>query len=84
MKNKKLETQLDLNKNQILKLIETYISKNDPNELFEFMLNTLMESERSTFLESTQYEGNKGNGHRPVKRVGMRNKLKLIIPELSH
>ena len=77
MKNKKQEPQLDLNKNQILKLIETYISKNDPNELFEFMLNTLMESERSTFLEPTQY---KGNGYRPVKRVGMSNKLKFLIP----
>ncbi len=80
MKNKKLEPQLDLNKNQVLKLIKTYLLKNDPNELFEFMLNTLMESERSTFLEETQYKGNKGNGYRPVKRLGMGNKLELLIP----
>lgn len=80
MKNNKLEPQLDLNKNQVLKLMETYLSKNDPNELFEFMLNTLMKSERSAFLEENQYQGNKGSGHRSVKRLGMGNKLKLLIP----
>ena len=80
MKNKNLEPQLDLNQSQVLKLIENYISQNNPNQLFEFMLNTLMESERSVFLEQTQYEGNKGNGYRSVKRLGMGNKLKLLIP----
>jgi transposase-like protein len=80
MNNNKLEPQLDLNKNQVLKLIETYLLKNDPNELFQHMLNTLMQSERSAFLEENPNPNNKGNGYRPVKKLGMHSKLKLLIP----
>ena len=80
MNNNKLEPQLDLNKNQVLKLIETYILKNDPNELFEHMLNTLMKSERSAFLEENPDPNNKGNGYRSLKRLGIHSKLKLLIP----
>ncbi len=80
MKYNKPEPQLDLSKNQVLKLIETYVSKYDPNELFAHMLNTLMQSERSAYLEENPHLGNKGNGYRPVKRIGMHGQLKLLIP----
>lgn len=80
MKNNKLEPQLDLNKTQVLKLIETYLSKNNPNELFEHMLNTLMKSERTAYLAENPHPENKGNGYRGVQKPGINGKLKLLIP----
>lgn len=78
--NSKLEPQLDLNKNQVLKLIESYVLKNDPNELFVHILNSLMKAERTDFLEQKANPKNKGNGYRTVKKAGMFGQLELLIP----
>ena len=64
----------------MLKLIESYVLKNDPNELFVHILNSLMKAERTDFLEQKADAKNKGNGYRTVKKAGMFGQLELLIP----
>jgi len=62
MNTKSLEPALNLNKEQANKLIQSYIEKNDPNEIFEMIINALMKSERSEFLRNQEEPNNKANG----------------------
>ncbi len=73
------ENQLELTKSQVLNLIESFVSKNDPNELFAHMLNILMKSERNAFLEKNK-DNNKGNGYRTIKKIGMHSQVTLQVP----
>jgi len=72
-------TELKLDKKQIQQVINTtLLQEKGLNDLFEMMVNGLMYSERSTFLE--QQEGNKGNGYRKASRSGIGSKLELSVP----
>lgn len=72
-------TELKLDKKQIQQVINTtLLQEKGLNDLFEMMINGLMLSERTTFLE--QQEGNKGNGYRKANRSGIGSKLELSIP----
>ena len=80
MNTKSLEPALNLNKEQANKLIQSYIEKNDPNEIFEMIINALMKSERSEFLRNQEEPNNKANGYRPRTKIGMKRSLALSIP----
>jgi len=81
MKEKTQETELKLSKTQVQNVINDHIQKEDGlNDLFTMMINGLMLSERKTFLEEENIEGNKGNGYRQAKRSGIGSGLKLHIP----
>lgn len=56
------------------------IQENGLNDLFSIVVNGLMFSERSTFLESEHGNGNKGNGYRKASRSGIGSRLELNIP----
>jgi len=74
-----MENQLKLTKQQLNVAIEQHLkSDNGLNDLFELMLNGLMLSERSQFLNHSKF--NKGNGYRSVKKPGLGRQMELRIP----
>ena len=81
METLKQETELKLSKTQLQNIINNHIEEDQGlNELFAMMVNGLMLSERSTFLDQNQKEQNKGNGYRYAHRSGIGSKLQLKIP----
>lgn len=81
MEIKKQETGLKLSKIQLQNIINSHIQEEHGlNELFAMMVNGLMLSERSSFLDTDQAEPNKGNGYRHATRSGIGSKLQLKIP----
>ena len=81
MKELKQETELKLSKNQLQSIINSHIQEDGGlNDLFTMMVNGLMLSERSIFLEENNKVQNKGNGYRYASRSGIGSKLQLKIP----
>jgi len=61
-------------------IINEYLNKeNSLNELFSMLVNSLMISERSDFLDRYG-AGNKGNGYRQVQKAGIGSGLQLQVP----
>ena len=76
-----LMSQLTLNQPQIQAALNEFINQpSGMNRLFEMVLNTLMKSERSLFLEDAQQQANKANGYRPINGIGFGERLALNIP----
>jgi len=81
MEIQKQETELKLSKSQLQNVINSHIKEEHGlNELFAMMVNGLMLSERSAFLDTAQAGSNKGNGYRHASRSGIGSKLQLKIP----
>ena len=82
MKEIKEETKLKITKNQLQSIVNSHIQEtNGLNELFNMVVNGLMLSERSTFLDTeTNNSSNKGNGYRYASKSGIGSKLSLKIP----
>jgi len=81
MEEKKQETELKLNKSQLQTVINDQLSQEKGlNDLFSMLVNGLMLSERSAYLDSDEGDENKGNGYRQIKRSGIGSKLELSIP----
>jgi len=81
MEENKQETELKLSKSQLQTVINDQLSKEKGlNDLFSMLVNGLMLSERSAYLDSTEGNANKGNGYRQITRSGIGSKLELSIP----
>lgn len=71
---------MNLSKLQTEEVLKDFISKeNGLNDVLEMVLNSLMKSERDSFLLS-ESDGNKGNGYRPGRVFGRGHQLELRIP----
>ncbi len=70
---------MELTKLQTENLLKEFLDKeNGLNDVLEMVINSLMQSERSVFLEENQ--GNKGNGYRTGQVFGRGQQLELKIP----
>ena len=81
MRENNQETKLKLSKIQLQSVINSHLHEDQGlNELFTMLVNGLMLSERSAFLDIDQQKANKGNGYRYASRSGIGSKLQLKIP----
>ena len=81
MRENNQETELKLSKIQLQSVINSHLHEDQGlNELFTMLVNGLMLSERSAFLDIDQQKANKGNGYRYASRSGIGSKLQLKIP----
>lgn len=79
--NQKLKTSLNLTKDQLQTIVNEHIIKeNGINDIYEALINGLMLSERTVFLEKQIGSTNKGNGYRNIIKSGIGSKLELSIP----
>lgn len=70
---------MDLTKLQLLNQMCKHAAKeNGLQDLFEFMIESILVAERNEFL--TANPGNKGNGYRPGSTYGHGRKLEFRIP----
>jgi len=71
---------MNLSKLQTEEVLKQFLSKeNGLNEVLEMFMNSLMYSERESFLKEDQGD-NKGNGFRPGQVYGRGRQLQLRIP----
>ena len=54
------------------------------SKVLEMTLNGLMFAERSEFLSKERDSGNKGNGYRGAKAIGMGKEIRLSVPRDRH
>ena len=74
------ETSLNLTKDQMQSIINEYLNKEKSiNELFSMLVNSLMISERSDYLDRYG-QGNKDNWYRQVQKAGIGSGLQLQVP----
>ena len=71
---------MELTKLQTEKVLNKFLDKeNGLNEVLEMVLNSLMNSERASFLSSSKSK-NKSNGYRNAHAFGRGRELELLIP----
>ena len=71
---------MQLTKLQTESVLKEFLSKeNGLNEVLEILMNSLMYSERESFLKEKQVD-NKANGYRPGQVYGRGQQLQLRIP----
>ena len=72
---------IDLKDDQLQDIIQSVLNKDEGlNELLEYMLNGLLQLERSEWMDSHAGPDNKANGYRPGRAIGHGRKLSLRIP----
>ena len=70
---------MELTKLQTQSVLQEFLNKeNGLNDVLELLLNSLMLSERSDYLQ--QCDGNKGNGYRNGSVFGYGHQIELKIP----
>jgi putative transposase len=72
---------IDLKDDQLQDIIHSVLNKDEGlNELLEYILNGLMQAERTQWMDNQAGFDNKANGYRPGRAIGHGRKLSLRIP----
>lgn len=72
---------LQLSPKQLQEICHDFTNKpNGINTLLSIMLNSLMKAERKDFLVSNHCHGNKANGYRSLRGLGIGEQIELAIP----